>query len=431
MIDGFLKEIANMFDFTRKDACEMMRSFQIEMENGLKGRKSSLKMLPSFVRRPKGNEKGDFLAIDLGGTNMRILAIRLLGQGKIETIGMRRFSLGKEIISKTEDVFFDFIADCVSAFLNEHKLDVFLEVGFTFSFPVIQTSILSGVLVSWTKGFAVKGVEGHDVVTLLDKAFKRKGLENLKLVALANDTVGTLVTQSYINPLCDMGVILGTGTNAAYPERLESITKFKGMWYSEEMIINIEWGGFDKIKMTKYDEQLDKDSENPGGQRMEKMVSGRYLGEIARRIMKEAFEKGLLGSKELKDIFLKPYSLTTEQLSLIASDKNIFNDSGIEGISDKDIRLLKEIGQIVSKRAARIASAAIAAVLTHMDKELKLEHVIAIDGSLFEKYKGFKENMDTMMKEIFPNQADKIHLSLTHDGSGIGAAIIAASLSSH
>lgn len=66
-----------------------------------------------------------------------------------------------------------------------------------------------------------------------------------------------------------------------------------------------------------------------------------------------------------------------------------------------------------------------------MDKELKLEHVIAIDGSLFEKYKGFKENMDTMMKEIFPNQADKIHLSLTHDGSGIGAAIIAASLSSH
>jgi len=429
-IDVFLKEITDMFDFTRKDTYEMMGAFHKEIENGLKGRQSSLKMLPSFVRRPTGNEKGIFLAIDLGGTNMRVLAIRLSGQKKIATIGIRRFTLGKEIISKTEDVFFDFIADCVSTFLKEHKLDIFLEVGFTFSFPVVQTSILRGILISWTKGFAVKGVEGHDVVKLLDKAFKRKGLENLKLVALTNDTVGTLVTKSYIDPLCDMGVILGTGTNAAYPERIDNLTKFHGMWDSDEMIINIEWGGFDKIKTTKYDTQLDRDSENPGEQKMEKMISGRYLGEISRLIIREAFEKGLLNAKELKNIFLKPYSLTTEQLSLMVSDKEIFGYSKIEGFSDKDFMLLKEVGLIVSKRAARIAATAIAAVLTHMDKDLKSAHVVAIDGSLFERYKGFRENMEIMIKEIFPHQADKIRLSLTRDGSGIGAAIVAASLSS-
>lgn len=37
-------------------------------------------MLPSFVRAvPNGKEKGDFLALDLGGTNFRVLLIKLRG----------------------------------------------------------------------------------------------------------------------------------------------------------------------------------------------------------------------------------------------------------------------------------------------------------------------------------------------------------------
>lgn len=31
------------------------------------------------------------------------------------------------------------------------------EIGFTFSFPVKQTSMDSGILIKWTKGFAVSG----------------------------------------------------------------------------------------------------------------------------------------------------------------------------------------------------------------------------------------------------------------------------------
>lgn len=37
-------------------------------------------MLPSFVRAvPNGTERGDFLALDLGGTNFRVLRIKLDG----------------------------------------------------------------------------------------------------------------------------------------------------------------------------------------------------------------------------------------------------------------------------------------------------------------------------------------------------------------
>lgn len=39
-------------------------------------------MLPSFVRSlPNGSERGDYLALDLGGTNFRVLLIRLNDRG--------------------------------------------------------------------------------------------------------------------------------------------------------------------------------------------------------------------------------------------------------------------------------------------------------------------------------------------------------------
>ncbi len=53
------------------------------MEEGLskdKYKTAAVKMLPSFVRSvPNGTEKGNFLALDLGGTNFRVLLIRLTG----------------------------------------------------------------------------------------------------------------------------------------------------------------------------------------------------------------------------------------------------------------------------------------------------------------------------------------------------------------
>lgn len=38
-------------------------------------------MLPSYVRNiPNGTEQGDYLALDLGGTNFRVILIRLIGK---------------------------------------------------------------------------------------------------------------------------------------------------------------------------------------------------------------------------------------------------------------------------------------------------------------------------------------------------------------
>ena len=89
------------------------------------------------------------------------------------------------------------------------------------------------------------------------------------VVALVNDTTGTMMSCAFENPLVSAGLILGTGTNACYMESLDNIPKWDGdQDEPRQVIINTEWGAFgdngslDHLR-TKYDEQLDRESSNP------------------------------------------------------------------------------------------------------------------------------------------------------------------------
>lgn len=74
---------------------------------------------------------------------------------------------------KQEDLF-DFIVQTMADFLKEFKIDCKLPLGFTFSFPVAQTSITAGTLKQWTKDFDADGAVGRDVVGMLRDAIARR-----------------------------------------------------------------------------------------------------------------------------------------------------------------------------------------------------------------------------------------------------------------
>jgi hexokinase len=192
------------------------------------------------------------------------------------------------------------------------------------------------------------------------------------------------------------------------------------------MIINMEWGGFDKLKTNIYDQLLDSASPNAGEQQLEKMVSGMYLGEIARLVIVEMIRKGLLFTENNWLAFSEAYALTTEHLSLTAQGHDFFTDFGLTDISAADKQIMREIFRIVATRSARIAGAAIAAVVAWMDADLESDHTIAMDGALFEKYPGFQDNMAEMLFCIFGDRTKRIKLDIARDGSGIGSAIIGA-----
>jgi hexokinase len=434
--EEFMTYLEKLFKVTTNDIKVIVRDFHAEMQKGLSGYDSSLKMIPSFVDRPKGNEKGRFIALDLGGTNFRVLAVELDGKGKSKVTAVSKFAIKKKDMQGEGKQLFDFIADCIGDFLNENNIDrkKRYDLAFTFSFPVEQTNIAAGKLIVWTKGFTAKGVEGEDVIVLLNEALKRKSIKCIRVAALANDTVGTLVAKSYTDKNCDIGVILGTGTNACYPEKLANIQKWRGMKPEGYMIINMEWGNFNKLNQIYYDKALDEASPNPGAQFLEKMVSGMYLGELTRLIICDMIQRNLIFCDALQPIFMKEGSLGTEHMSLIEADtttnlgeiEEFLTDNGIKSIRLHDKVVLKRLCHLVSARAAKVAAAGIAAVLTWMDPELIKKHSVGIDGTLYEKYPGFKDKMTSVFKEIYPEKSSSFDLVLAKDGSGMGAAVIAA-----
>ena len=204
-------------------------------------------MLPSFVTHlPDGTEKGTFIALDLGGTNFRVLLIEMQpGTDEAILMDSQIYRIPNEVMKGTGDSLFDHIATCMSDFITRmglaHKK---VSCGFTFSFPCAQHSIKSATLISWTKGFCASGVEGKDVVTLLEEAIERRGDIKCEIVAIVNDTVGTLMSCAFDDHSCQIGLIAGTGSNACYMEKQSNILKLDHIDHDGKMCINMEWGAF-------------------------------------------------------------------------------------------------------------------------------------------------------------------------------------------
>lgn len=74
----------------------------------------------------------------------------------------------------TKQELFDFIAESMANFIKKHSIKRQLPLGFTFSFPVAQTSLTSGTLKEWTKDFDASGAVGRDVVEMLQEAIGRR-----------------------------------------------------------------------------------------------------------------------------------------------------------------------------------------------------------------------------------------------------------------
>lgn len=96
-----------------------------------------------------------------------------------------------------------------------------------------------------------------------------------------------------------------------------------------------------------------------------------------------------------------------------------------------------EICDIVSVRGARLAAAGIFGILRKLGRDTvktgeEQKSVIALDGGLFEHYMKFRTCMENTLKELLGDEAaETIGVEHSNDGSGIGAALLAASQSQY
>lgn len=135
-------------------------------------------MNPTWVMSyPDGYETGTYLALDMGGTNLRVCEITLTNQKSEFDIIQSKYRMPEELKTGTSEELWEYIADCLQQFIETHhgttNLDT-LPLGFTFSYPASQNYIDEGVLQRWTKGFDIDGVEGQNVVPLFEAALKAR-----------------------------------------------------------------------------------------------------------------------------------------------------------------------------------------------------------------------------------------------------------------
>ena len=407
-------------------------------------------MNPTWVMGyPDGYETGTFLALDMGGTNLRVCEIILPEEkGEFEII-QSKYRLPEELKTGESDELWEYIADCLQQFIEyHHEVDDLeqmkgmnkLPLGFTFSFPATQNFIDHGVLQRWTKGFDIAGVEGKDVAPLFEAALEKRKLP-IKLSALINDTTGTLIASHYTDDTMKIGCIFGTGCNAAYMENCGSVPKIASHNLPPDMpiAINCEYGAFDNelvvLPRTPFDVIVDKDSPRPGQQAFEKMIAGLYLGELFRLALVDLHENKNVNLFEGQDIgkLRKAYSLDASFLSLIEEDpfENLSetNELFVRELSIKanrpELELCRRLAELIGTRAARLSACGVAAICKK--KHIESCHVGA-DGSVFNKYPHFKARGAQALREILDWQGkrDPVDIRAAEDGSGVGAALIAA-----
>ena len=402
---------------------EAAANFRQDMRLGLSGSPdSSLRMLPSYLGLPTGAERGDYLALDFGGTNVRVLLYRLEGNGKYEMLshvakplkvdGVYDF-IGAEA---TGEQMFDFIAALVDeAVGGDHETPYLL--GHTFSFPSAQTNINDARLIIWTKEFAARGVEGEVVNDLLRAALVRQGLTNVTPNSVINDTVAVLLAAAYIHGETAIGAIYATGYNTCYLEPYTGTAQ-------PPMILNMESGGFSKLVPNRFDVALDAASEKKGEQRLEKMVSGRYMGELFEMALAELL--GAAGSA---------YGFTSVDLSRMLEDVSEDATSAatlVEALTGQrldaeDAMRVRDLARAVVVRSARLIAATFVGTLWQVtgSGEIRAQH-IAVDGSVYEKMPLVKEEMANAFAELLGADAGKVDTILASGGSGLGAALAAA-----
>lgn len=164
--------------------------------------------------------------------------------------------------------------------------------------------------------------------------------------------------------------------------------------------------------------------------RFEKMISGMYMGELVRSVVADLTRKKLLFNGVGSEKLFTPHDFKSAYVSLIESDnKNEFIQTrkALEAMdlghaTEEDCENVKMVCSRISTRAAYLVSAAISCILNRMKRP---HTTVGVDGSVYRYHPHFHDLMEKKVAELTLPEY-KFDLMLSEDGSGRGAALVAA-----
>ncbi|KAI0010362.1 hexokinase [Xylariaceae sp. FL0662B] len=476
-IDDFLGEAEELFlgpiegDRLKRYSSDLKSQFRERLQGHAEC------MLPSFNHLlPTGKERGQYLALDVGGSTLRVALVELRGREAVgresEIVRMISFKITPEIKKLEGMAFFDWMAARIYEVIHKdvaQSRDPIL-MGLAWSFPVEQVSLGGGLLLGMGKGFlATQGLMGQDLGEIIKFACKKQEL-NIQLAALVNDSSATLLSQAYVHGSTRFGLILGTGINMAVHLPVSALGRSKygkrpDSWFESAnyVIVNTELSMFGKdiLPLTRWDKLLNASHPRPEFQPLEHMLAGFYLGEICRLAIVEAVEvAGLLGG-QLPPSLEQPYSLDTETLSIIEADPSptlekalthfTANHPSANPPTVSDMRAIRTLAGLISRRAAAILAASVFSLwelryeteaeyiatssnnLTNSIDGAAAEHTpprskVAFNGSVIEHYPAYRASAQQYLDELVARSEHPggVDLVPALESSILGAAVALA-----
>jgi hexokinase len=327
------------------------------------------------------------IVIDAGGTNLRTAVVMFHRDREPEISHFSKRGMPGVDYEVTYQEFFSYFADAV-----EPIFDLSDHIGFCFSYAAQINENRDGKLIVFSKEIKAPQVIGEYVGKgLLDQMGARGFDTSNKSLTLLNDTVATLLAgkaeASEIPYSGYIGFILGTGTNTSYIEESRNISGLSSGSVGTHQIINIESGSFElpasQTDLAFYRTTKDKDSYH-----FEKLISGAYIGQYGRFLLKQAAAQKLL-SPQLAEAL----SRFDDQFDTIMMDSFLHNPASAENPiakncgSASEVQLVYHLLDGVIERAAKLTAVNLSATVLKSGAGSDPRHPVCInaDGTTFYK----------------------------------------------
>ncbi|ODV97132.1 hypothetical protein PACTADRAFT_32623 [Pachysolen tannophilus NRRL Y-2460] len=430
-------------------------------------------MIPSCNMIPKGHEVGRYLIIDIGGSTLRIAIVDLTGD---KSTSKSLIEESWKILQKGKIIdafFFENIAQKAkiilekSNFFNNHEK---INVGITWSFPIVQKSPSSALISDLGKGFTVlEDFKNKDLKQLFEKYFKKQDID-IDVLAIVNDSISVFIAGSYFDN-CKLALVLGTGLNASFSVKRDMLSNRKKKLIislnnkeNEEVLLNSELSlfGYNIQKyITRFDEEMcstwkskfdEFEKENLPHmssiygvfQPAEMLTSGRYVPEISRLMMVDLIKRKKLFCGNLPKNFNREYEISGklicdfyESRSTDSSLKIFSNTFPVDEndlplhVTEKDIETMKEIINLVISRAAILFTSLLVAIIRvlKINEENDQNQVLNIGyvGSVLQYFTSYRRKLEScLLSEHEKGNIPKIHFQYVDNSSIYGAAIAAS-----
>ncbi len=345
-----------------------------EMQAGLDGKPSSLLMLPTYLTPGREARQGArVLCVDAGGTNLR-LAVAQIDEG-----GFCMGEMEKHIMPGVEhevsaEEFFRKLAEYIFPYLQQTT-----EISISFAYRASAMPDLDCEIIEISKEVKVRDAGGKRLAHEIDAQLRRMGAPSCTFTVI-NDSVATALSGMAEHPGFGAftGTILGTGANCCYLEAVGKIGKISGGDAAAGMVINTEMGSYDKMQRSVLDDEFTQQSQIPDKGKMEKMMSGAYLGGLCGLVLNRAVQEGVLQSKT--DFA----GLTTKQVN------DFLHERCMDGLHAEDVEAAHAILLNLVRRAGRLLALQMAGCATKSIRQNQ-RICLTIEGTTYDKMFGLKE----------------------------------------